>query len=115
MSNLSLKGVKLSLWFDTVRVERYLVLRFRVRPANGDGVKAVDERKRGKHLRSTWLQVVVARLVAAFDLGLFQSARGSGTTCGQGEQEEDEGQKVELVHHLWWEWCGICEKKGIFF
>lgn len=59
-------------------------------------MKTVDERKRGKHLRGTRCACLV-RLVAACDLRLFQSARGSGTR-GQAKHEEDDGYQVELVH-----------------
>lgn len=63
-------------------------------------MKADDEHKRGKHLRGSGRGVCPAfllRLLAAYDLRLFQSARGGGTR-GQAEHEEDDGQQVELVH-----------------
>jgi hypothetical protein len=65
-------------------------------------MKAVDVRKRGKHLRGSGC-ACLERLVTALDLRLFQSTRGSGTR-GQGEHEEDDGEQVELVH--------FCERVG---
>lgn len=58
----------------------------------------VNERERGKHLRSSWF--APSRLhvpFAAIDLRLFQSAWRSGIG-GQAEKEEGYGQQVELIH-----------------
>ena len=73
-----------------------------VRPVSGKGevMKADDERNRGKHLRGRGRGVrpaCLVRLLAAYDLRLFQSAWSSGTR-GQAEHEEHDGQQVELVH-----------------
>jgi hypothetical protein len=59
-------------------------------------MKAIDERKRDKHLRDFGC-ACLERLVASCDRRLLQSAPVSGTR-GQAKQEEDDGQHVELVH-----------------
>lgn len=64
-----------------------------------EGMKAVDERKPGKHLRGYGRACFDSRVLAACNLGLFQSAWGTSGTRGQGEHEDD-GQDVELVHFV---------------